>query len=443
MRFFISALTLLASGLISNAGAAELGQSVASIASLAQVDFTGSDEAMEFSFGADAELKAEQLYAKAEGPVLVFVLKEVHTKRRWMDWKDRSIKKTLVKPHARHKDWTVLRVRTTRKISKTALRNVRVRVEGGKVIAAVPRTMKIAKAWAAGRVAARPEPTAAPTPVVEARPEPVEEAFVAFGPPAPNLWPQSPAGLGSEAEIPLSEPLGADEQMPIESAVGSPKGPGAGAVAVSMLFLMAVGFFLWRKSRGGSMPGASGQLIKPIGAHMLGPKQGLLLVDVAGQMVLLGTGDKGVQMLTTIEALPEISDDEPMSFGEAEAPAVPVVPFADRLGQAIAKVREATRKPSMDEAIFTEPAERAFLDREEEALREAAEDDAIAALAERVEDKAPSLSRRPQRPKRDPIVTGPLPRGLSVAGPSARQTFGDGSEAAADLLARIRRLQSA
>ena len=34
---------------------------------------------------------------------------------------------------------------------------------------------------------------------------------------------------------------------------------------------------------------------------MLGPKQSLLLVDVAGDMVLLGTGDKGIQMLTKIE----------------------------------------------------------------------------------------------------------------------------------------------
>ena len=34
---------------------------------------------------------------------------------------------------------------------------------------------------------------------------------------------------------------------------------------------------------------------------MLGPKQGLLLVDVAGEMVLLGTTDKGVQLLTKLE----------------------------------------------------------------------------------------------------------------------------------------------
>ena len=73
-----------------------------------------------------------------------------------------------------------------------------------------------------------------------------------------------------------------------------------------------------------------GPLIRPIGTHMLGPKQGLLLVDVAGEMVLLGTTDKGVQLLTKLDgtgledAERRIADTAsaavPQTTGEAENP---------------------------------------------------------------------------------------------------------------------------
>jgi flagellar biogenesis protein FliO len=106
---------------------------------------------------------------------------------------------------------------------------------------------------------------------------------------------------------------------------GVSESTGMGAAAATLCLMLAGGLLLWRKVKGHTGDRGTGRLIRPLGTHVLGPKQGLLLLDVAGEMVLIGTSDKGVQMLTKIE-----KSDRAEAPAMARATMAPAAPVASR-----------------------------------------------------------------------------------------------------------------
>jgi len=334
---------------------------------LTSVEFTGVADYIEFAFETKTPPQADSISARIDGTVLVLRLEETQVKRRWIKVKDSQIKRTLLHPSRGSVPAANLRVRFFKTLDEAIIRNIRVRVEGDRLIAAIPRNATIANAWAGKSAPAsnveqktrQAMPTQMPG-TAQNTESAVEQ--VAMGPmPLADVVPSPediPLGLPADDEaVAVTSSEKAPENMPVASglAQASTDKLGMGAIAMSLLFLLGVGFVLWRRMR---VPGAEesvGPMIRPVGTHMLGPKQGLLLVEVAGDMVLLGTGEKGVQMLTKIEGKPSADAEpvgprveplsQPIDHNAVENAARPA--FTERLGNAIDRIREAAGAASV------------------------------------------------------------------------------------------------
>lgn len=417
------------------------------VKTLTDVAFAAHDDRVEFVLTADPPLAPDAISARADGAVLMIRLDDTRAERRWIDTPDRLVRRTLLHPSKTDGPAAVVRSRFTRAIDPAILSDIRVRAEGDTLVVAVPRTAAIARRWAAADAA--PAATAGTstattsTPAAPARaaePAPAADALTSAIPgaagegeredeadalaadeatdlaAAPAAIPTATtAALGEDAPL-TAEPAAPDAtETPFAAGLTSPdaQGPGLAAFAVSLLFLAAVALLMWRRMRGARDAHTGRPLIRPVGTHMLGPKQSLLLVDVAGEMVLLGTTDKGVQMLTKIEARdPEPREPRP---APAAAPAEPQG-FAARLGGALARFRTA--------AGHIDPA----------APQTTGADDALAALAARVHDPAPTDRDSRRRARRHFAPVTPAPAAMPPVAPA---------DPAADLLQKIRRLQSA
>jgi flagellar biogenesis protein FliO len=256
---------------------------------------------------------------------------------------------------------------------------------------------------------------------------------------------------GGDGPLTVTPEKAEDRPLADPQEAAPAEGPGLGAVLVSLLLVGGAGFVMWRKARGAKKAGAANQkLIRPLGAHLLGPKHGLLLVDVAGEMVLLSTSEKGVQMLTKIEtpaALEAAKAAVAAAPVAAEPTPTPPGTLADRLGRALSKVRAAAQS---DEDVSVDELERGFFARADDAVREAAEDDALAALAAQVDDE-PEIGAAPRRVGRTPAAgrgrpaaVRPLATPIPVAAPSpAARNPAREQHLAADILEKIRQLQGA
>lgn len=451
------------------------------VKTLTKVDFAGTDDALEFSLHAAPALVEADLSARTDGTVLMLRVENTKAGRVWLDTPDDLVKRTLLHPSRRKAPAAVVRVRLKKPLSDAMLRNIMVRSEAGALVVQVPRTEAIAAAWAAGDgPTAVAEAPAAAEPAVDdgaevAEADEADEALVADADEAapaeaaPSDAPSAPAveavegvAVAEEAQpidpeaTALPSPHDAAEAAPLSAAMaGAPDdGPGFGPVLMALLMMVGAGIFMWRKLRSTQPRPGQGPLIKPVGSHLLGPKQSLLLVDVAGEMVLLGTSDKGVQMLTKIDRSKDAAADahptvEPAVVPTAQAipadamptkaagaelpttpPSTPVGAFAEKLGRAVARIRAATTRPVEEDAddISSSDAERDFFAREQEAVREAAEMDALDALADAVEDE-PVVRAARRAPRRTP--------------PPVRRPAAPVSDGGADLLARIRQLQGA
>ena len=358
---------------------------------------------------------------------------------------------------------------------------------------AAPAQAVPAQAAAAQAVGAQPVAPAPVTGVAEIA-QPAQMPQVA----APgSVAPTSPASVGAVAPSRVGTPPAAETArvstladapltLPGELAfadedpgavvanAGVSESAGMGAAAATIFLLFGAGVFLWRKIRGHQGERGTGRLIRPLGTHVLGPKQGLLLLDVAGEMVLIGTSDKGVQMLTKIERsdrAPEAAAAKaspPASHGDlallrnettARAPKLNV---AERATAAIAKVRAmaearkaAQRLETADEDVTADPVERAFFERSEGDLAQAAADveDDFEPRAEsffaRLKLAAPPPSERgadisrPAVKPSTPRVSTPTPA-ASNRRPAAPVSGRGGSDEAAltnDILRKIRQLQ--
>lgn len=450
-----------------------------SVKSLTDVGFESVDDRFEFALQTNAPIDPQAVSARANGPVLMIRVDGVRADRQWLTTPDRHIKRTLLHPSRKSKPAAIVRIRMTRPVAPEMLSNIRVRTEDGAVVVAVPRDAKVARAWA--DFEAQPVAPAAPTAVTEAAqpaPLPAGEATPAdsairltFAAPALTDAPKAAAGADAPAASRL-DALALDDAAPLPAvepdvqattvtaglAHAGSDGPSLGAYLMSLLFLTVVGFIMWRKMRGAKATADGKPIIRPVGSHMLGPKQSLLLVDVAGEMVLLGTSDKGVQMLTKITnggAVESVSPSPVVPSAQA-APAAAMQghagvvsgSFAERLGQAVSRFRQAAARMEdtpaagaggiTDGALPTpdavdQAAERRFFAREKSAVREAAEMDALDALAQQVEDPAPQIdSRRFARRNFAPVA----PAEVTLPTPPS-------SDPAADLLRKIRSLQSA
>ncbi len=345
-RFVTHTLILILSLISVNAWAADANR-------LTSVDFSATGDYLEFSFQADQPVAESRLSARADGNVLVFRFDELVAKRRWIKIRDKQVKRTLVHPSREMDKVSYFRVRFFEPVTDEVVRNIRVRQDGNRLIAAVPRSTAIAVSWENANVVARPEANKAAAPV---GPE--------FVPTAPTTdMPQPTESITSAEDLPLFPEKTSGETAPAKDAAsgedtemeaGLAQMPedtlNFGAVAMSLLFLAVVGVFLWRKMRAPQANENGGPMIRPVGSHMLGPKQGLLLIEVAGDMVLLGTGDKGVQMLTKIESKP--SPDAQSVASRVESLEVPISEealrqatrpgLAERFGSALERIREVT-----------------------------------------------------------------------------------------------------
>ncbi len=432
-------------------GTSGVNAKTARVNTLTRVTFEGSDDALTFTFHARRAMASDAISASAEGDVLNLRLEQTKTRRRWVHLKDPSVKRSLLHPSKRDEPAAVLRVRMTEPVSDAVLRSVIVRAEGKKLVAAIPRDATVAAAWvgeeapvngAQDTEEAIPATEEAPAPeavAVQAEAAPASAAEPIVLPPVEvtaEIEPKSTVAAHSEdAPLTIPEPNGVEQAEIAEMGLPAGDGPSLGALAMSMFFLMAVGFVVWRRLRPATASKPGGRAIRPVGSHMLGPKHHLLLVDVAGQLVLLGSGDKGVQMLTTIQpndSVTPATDEVPIDAMPEAAQAAPT--FADRLGHAVARIRDVARgvkKPAVTDEISTDDVEREFFRREKEAVAEAAEADALAALAEDVVDQ-PNLGRaRMRRAARKAPTPPPAPKAENRASLEN------------DLLRKIRRLQSA
>ncbi len=410
---------------------------------LTRVTFASDADALTFTFHGRRAMTAESISASSEGDVLNLRIENTKAKRRWVTIKDPAIARALVHPSKRAEPAAVLRIRMAAPVADEVLRNVIVRAEGKTLVAAVPRDIQVAARWADPDAAAEAEvaeETPAPATTTEtAIPTAAPEVAETVALPAQTVTAAKPSTAHSEdtpLNLPMEEPA-AEEAAAAGLGTNESNGPSLGAVAMSMLFLAAMGFVVWRKMRPAAASVTGGRAIRPVGSHMLGPKHHLLLVDVAGQLVLLGSGDKGVQMLTTIQPSEDITPaDVEVPLDAMPAAAATTPSFSDRLGRAVARIRATARgakRPAMTDEITSDEVEREFFRREKEAVAEAAEQDAIEALASEVEDR-PDIGRGRMRRA---AARKAAPK------PPVKAATGDRANLENDLLRKIRRLQSA
>lgn len=92
------------------------------------------------------------------------------------------------------------------------------------------------------------------------------------------------------------------------------------------MVLLAVVIIAWLYGRVQGLRGSSGQVIQVVASQALGPKERVLIVEVAGQQLVLGVTAAGMRTLHVLES--------PVDTG-AEPDAVQS--FAARLGEALKK----------------------------------------------------------------------------------------------------------
>ncbi len=428
-------------------GASSVNAKTSDVNRLTAVDFSADADTLTFTLRAKGgALDPADVSANSEETVLNLRVENAKAKRRWVETDDAAIVRTLLHPSKHKTPAAVLRVRMTEAVPDEVLRNIVVRDEDGALVVVVPRSAEVVARWESEEAA---DQQAAATPA------PAEAADALVLPPidlatAPAEAAEGTEAVEAEAPVAAAEPVGEATPLdlpPVEASDETqetvvsglpgpdPKGPSLGAVAMAMLFLGVIGFFLWRRMRGASPAAPGGRMIKPVGSHMMGPKHSLLLVDVAGQLVLLGSGDKGVQMLTTIprnDSVEPSVDEIPLDAMPPEAATTPT--FADRLGRAVARIREAarTRKDELtNDGISANEVARDFVRREKEAVAAAAEEDLLSALADGVDDEVSTGRERMRQAARAPRKTPPKK-------PEPRR-----ADLENDLLQKIRRLQSA
>ena len=297
-----------------------------------KVELTNSSDYVEFSFHLNQTVEPSALSARTDGTLMVFTLSEAKAQRAWIESTHDSIRRVLLH-ESRSDNTAALRVRYFKAVPQAVLKNIRVRVNGTVLIAAVPHNEEIAGQWASHvQVTKKVAAQTVEGPKEEDK-DIVAEEDIAIAPVTPE--PSKPIDTAKTVT---------QESTPSEAGIAATEHSNTPTLIIAMLMMLGVGFVLLRKMKQMKPSTEGGPLIRPIGTHMLGPKQGLLLVDVAGEMVLLGTTDKGVHLLTKLDGTG--LDDAERRVADA-APAASVTPSAhaqNPFGKMLGQFREASAK---------------------------------------------------------------------------------------------------
>ena len=428
--------------------------------------FHGGQDRLEFRLKTNKDVAGERISARTDGAVLVITVDGADVKRRWVKLKDVDVKRALLHP-SRDGQHARLRVRFHQPLTTLILQNIRVRKESTDIVIAIPRDEATARFWAGKQ----PSTVAAPAAETSTQPtKPVaikQQAKVELPKKQPAILDNStqdtaknldddstqekvaaapkgneainepvPQVKGSQTEAPLSADAKVEE-VSAKNALGqaAPEGPRMGALAMAMLFLMCVALVVMRKFKKNGLTGDSGPMIRPVSSHMLGPKQSLLLVDVAGDMVLLGTGDKGIQMLTKIEGREHL---DPAELAAKVTPSKTQVPnqamtaatgpaFAERFGRALGKIRAATGQSQAGTGQYGAYQSQSYAD-----ISDA--QDHLAQAAGQVQDVANPQEQRQTRRDFAPVQTRPTAPVYDAQPPVVQKD---------DLLNKLRNLQGA
>jgi flagellar biogenesis protein FliO len=461
-------------GAVSAPCAAQAAQAV-SEAALSEVSFTPRNDALEFVFRGRAPLLLEDVRVTSVGQdVFNIEIAGASVSRRWVQMPDASIHRALLHP-LEGAQGAVLRVRMKDAVPEAVVAAAQVREVGETVVVTLPRSEAVAQSWAAADKAAADKAAAdkaaadkaaadkAAADKAVAAPAPTSQAAVPVS--APTTVSEPPIGARPLA---LDEPE-AEAEAEHTSANIATEGDSTstGAAALTLCLLLGGGIFLWRKIKTHRPEASAGRMITPLSTHVLGPKHGLLLLDVAGEMVLLGTSETGVQMLTKIErsgtptpkapetVLERIArDDAAIAALTASATpaetAAPKLSRAERLGSALEKVkvlnaRKSERLETADEDVTADALERAFFDRADEHLAEAADDveDSYQPSVTSFFKRAVALRAAPE-----PEATAPEPTPTPAPKTAARRApppvpAKPEAPLANDILRKIRQLQGA
>ena len=115
--------------------------------------------------------------------------------------------------------------------------------------------------------------------------------------------------------------------LPAAAADGQPTLMGslvqtAGALAVVVGLIILISRFSERWSRGGGTPGRLPRYIRVIETRCLAPKKALILVEVGGEYLLLGSSGDGVSFLKQVDLIEEIEVVEERRLPSLAAPAL-------------------------------------------------------------------------------------------------------------------------
>lgn len=163
------------------------------------------------------------------------------------------------------------------------------------------------------------------TAAVEAQPaeiaEPVETAAVA---PVAEIAPEAaPAPAKAEPEAaPAKKGTPLRKATPIDDVgKNTASGPGLGYMIVGVFLLLMAGAAVWIKRRAakGNPLGSHGRM-KTLDVHRVAGKHSVALVSVAGRILVLGMGEKGLTLLTELDEseLGKTQVTRPAAVGEAE-----------------------------------------------------------------------------------------------------------------------------
>ncbi len=134
-----------------------------------------------------------------------------------------------------------------------------------------------------------------------------------------------PSGVWAGAAGPAISPPAAVSAIDIVNV--------GGGLAIVLLSVVVIA---WLYGRVQGLRGSSGQLINVVASQALGPKERLLIVDVAGQQLVLGVTAAGMRTLHVLESpvVESAATELPLA---ADAGPGPMPSFASRLGEALKK----------------------------------------------------------------------------------------------------------
>jgi flagellar protein FliO/FliZ len=297
-----------------------------------KVELQKASDYVEFSFHLNRSAKPSELSARIDGSLMVLTLSNAKTQRQWIPSTHSDIRRILLH-ESRSDASTALRIRYFGSVSQAVLQNIRVRAQGNLLIAAIPQNASVAAQWAAHTDVTPKVKAKIVQPAPEAGKEVPNEEDIAIVPIAPK-----------PVESSNADDSVAQEAAPNEAGIAATERSNTPTLIIAMLMMLGVGFVLLKKMKQMKPATEGGPLIRPIGTHMLGPKQGLLLVDVAGEMVLLGTTDKTVQLLTKLDGT-GLEGAERRAADALQANATPTTTDVENpFGKMIGQFREASAK---------------------------------------------------------------------------------------------------